>query len=239
MTNDNFDNPEYWGEKWSRHIENYLAAPPRCGIWMHKTFRGKKFSVLEAAGGSCRDSRYLFELGYQAVGSDFDQRTLEYIRKKFRDSSFKVFYEDAFHFSYKDNEFDVVFNNGFWVLFDDDNSLIDLLKEQARVSKKYAFVLVHNIKNEKLVETFNKKSNQDDLYSIRFFDKTKLKDVLKRSKIKYKGYRFEKFGGPVDRLYALERRLFFISPIVRWLVPRLYRIQPWTKVERIVLVVEL
>ena len=155
MINKFFENSEYWSSAWVRHIEAYLAAAPRCGIWLNYYFPDKPLSFLECAGGSCRDSRYLFEIRRQSMGSDFDEKTLEYVKMKFTGSKFPLRKEDAFSLTFNDNEIDVVFHNGFWICFDDDIKINRLLIEQARVSKKYAVGLVHNIYNQKLVTRFN------------------------------------------------------------------------------------
>lgn len=239
MTNRSFESSEYWSDAWVRHLEAYLAAPPRSGIWLDYYFSDSELTFLECAGGSCRDSRYLFEKGRNSIGSDFDEKTLDYVRKKFKNSKFPIKKEDAFVLSYDIDTFDIIFHNGFWICFDDNEKIITLLKEQVRVSKKYAVALVHNINNQELVARFKELSGKDDLYEVRFFDIDTLEIILKSSELKFKNIKFEKFGGPVDRLFGLEKRIPFLKPLIRWVVPRLYRFQPWNKVERIALVMEL
>jgi len=73
----------FWEEAWVRHLEQYLVTPPRAGLWLHSRFRLDGWRVLEIAGGSCRDSRYLAEQGVEAIGSDFDQKTLDYLAQRF------------------------------------------------------------------------------------------------------------------------------------------------------------
>lgn len=227
-----------WSDSWVQHIEKYLAAPPRCGIWLYSYFSRKTLSFLECAGGSCRDSRFLFEKKLQSVGSDFDEKTLNYLFRRFSDIKFPLSKEDAFALSFDDDTFDVVFHNGFWIYFD-DVKILSLLKEQARVSKRYAVVLVHNARNQALVDRFKEMSVKDVLYKARFFDIDALEEILKLSGLKHRGVKYEKFGGPFDILFAFERKIPFLSPLVRWLVPRLYRYQPWDKVERIAMIIEL
>jgi len=238
-SNADFSDPDFWSEAWIKHIETYLKAPARCGVWLNTILGDKSLTVHECAGGSCRDSRYLFNLGYKASGSDFDEKTLAYVRNRFASSAFAIQREDAFRLSYGNSNFDVVFHNGFWVCFDDDRALLELLREQVRVTRRLAIGLVHNAANASNVKIFREKSEHDGLYKIRFFDREKLKQILEESKINYRSYRFEKFGGPVDRLYALERKFPVLSAPIRWLVPRLYRFQPWSRVERIALIVDL
>jgi len=239
MRNKHFEKTDYWSEKWVQYIEKYLAAPPRCGIWLNYYFPDKTISFLECAGGSCRDSRYLFESGRQSTGSDFDEKTIHYISRKFPQSKFPIQREDAFSISLNKKSIDVVFHNGFWICFDDDEKIASLLKEQARVSKRFVVALVHNIHNQELVARFTELGSKDDLYNIRFFDTKTLESIVNNSGIKIRSIIFEKFGGPIDRLFSFEKRIPFLSPLVRWVVPRLYRYQPWKKVERIAMVIEL
>lgn len=237
MPNKSIETSEYWSDAWVRHIEEYLAAPPRCGIWLNYYFSEESLSFLECAGGSCRDSRYLFVNGRQSKGTDFDEKTLDYVAQKFLKLNFPLQKEDAFSLSLKADAIDVVFHNGFWIYFD-DFKIVKLLKEQARVSNKFAVALVHNTKNQELTARFKELSINDDLYNIRFFDINTLESILKASGINFRRVKYEKFGGPVDRLFAFEKRIPFLSPLVHWIVPRLYRYQPWNKVERIAMVIE-
>jgi hypothetical protein len=239
LINKEFEKSNYWSESWVRHIENYLSAPPRCGIWLETKIKDKKTSIHECAGGSCRDSRYLFNKSYNASGSDFDEKTIKYVVDKYSLSSFPVLKEDAFKLSFKDNTFEYVYHNGFWVCYEEDDKLIKLLLEQARVAKRYVIALVHNAENIRLVKTFKKKSEFDSLYKIRFFSRLEIEKILIKSGVNYKSFSFEKFGGPFDKLYLVENKYPYLSALVRWLVPRLYRFQPWIYTERIALFIKL
>lgn len=239
MSDENFDSPDYWTKSWASHIENYLSAPARCGIWLNSKFQLKDLSILECAGGSCRDARYLHGLGFRAVGSDFDEKTLRYLKKRFPEEHFEMRKENAFSMSYRSNSIDIVYHNGFWIYFESDEQIKDLIKEQARVANRYLIALVHNRGNEDLVDVFSQKANFDSLYKIRFFRKQELLELVAGAGIKYKKVSFYKFGGPVDKLYAVSKRISILSPVVHWLVPKIYKLQPWVLTERIALVVEL
>ena len=239
MVNKSFKDGKYWSDTWVGYIEKYLNAPPRCGLWLIHYFSDIKFTFLEIAGGSCRDSRFLFQKGRQSIGSDFDEKTLDYLKNKYSNSNFCLRKENAFKLVFDDNSIDIVFHNGFWVCFDDDYQIISLLKEQSRVANKYVVVLVHNLKNHKLVKRFKELSVKDNLYNFRFFDVGMLDSILKSSGLKYKEVRYEKFGGSVDFLFKFEKKIPILSSLIRWVVPRLYRYQPWNKVERIAMIIEL
>ena len=233
---------KFWQNTWQKHLDEYLKSPPRVGIFIKNYFKDVK-SVLEIAGGSCRDSRYLAYNGYEATGSDFDEKTIKYLQKeRFPNDKLKYSIEDAFRLSFKDNSFDLVFHNGFFICFNNNEDIFKMLKEQERVSRKYIVIFVHNVKNQKLKKIFKEKSKYDDLYNIRFFDKNEILQIVKDSKIKYKNIKILKFGGLVDIFY--KKRIKKIVPNVMYpfsefLVPKLCQLQKWEHTERICCVVEL
>lgn len=237
------DNTEqFWEDSWIKHIETYLEATPRAGIFIENYFKDIN-KLLEIAGGSCRDSRYLANKGCEATGSDFDEKTLTYLEKeRFPNDKLRYSKEDAFKLSFLENSFDLVFHNGFFVLFDDNNSLKTMLLEQARVSKRYIVFFVHNAQNNTLKHLFKEKSLEDDLYKIRFFDKNVVLTIVEESGIKYKNIKLLKFGGFVDVFY--KKRLKRVVPNIlypfrNFIIPKLYQFQKWENTERICCVVEL
>lgn len=226
----------FWEEAWVRHIEAYLAAPPRTGLWLEARFRLRGWKVLEIAGGSCRDSRYLAERGIDAIGSDFDQRTLDYLLRRFPADRLRLVREDAAALSLPDRAVDLSMHNGFWVLFGDDERVVALLREQARVTRRVVVALVHNAANRRQAAAFARKAEEDPLYDIRFFNRTELAPLVFAAGLVPRSLRLEKFGGPIDRLLFLPEPL---ARVARMLVPRLYRFLPWVWVERIALVIYL
>ncbi len=236
-----FSSESYWAGAWLRHLETYLAAAPRCGYWLAAMFPDKKLTFIEIACGSARDSRYLAEKGYSAVAIDFDSQTIEYLKRRFPNSPLQLFREDAFKLSFPDKSFDVSFSNGFWVLFWNDHEICRLLREQARVTRRYCVTLVHNARNARLIKDFTRKADTDSLYGIRFFQVGELRRIVDSSGVKYKTLRFSKFGGPVDLLYS-SRIAGVPNPLKRiapGIVPRLYRLQSWRNTERIACLIEL
>lgn len=233
---------EFWSESWIQHIESYLEATPRAGIFIDNYFKDTH-SILEIAGGSCRDSRYLSHNGYVATGSDFDDKTLKYLQEvKFPNDKLNYSREDAFDLSFNNDKFDLIFHNGFFVLFDENSSLHTMLKEQERIAKKYIVIFVHNRKNKKLVKQFKELSNEDDLYKIRFFDKDEIVNIVKKSGINYKSIRVKKFGGILDVLYGKRLKKIIpniLYPVRKKIISKLYQLQKWENVERICCVVEL
>ncbi len=239
MAEIDFASEKFWSQKWVSHIERYLVGVPRCGVWLKARFGSKCHSVLECAGGSCRDSRYLFDAGFGAVGSDFDQATVDYLKKRFGESKFEIKREDAAALTCASKSFDLVFHNGFWVCFDDDSFIDKLLVEQSRVAKKYLVAIVHNGENHALVDRFSSLAKSDSIYDIRFFRREQLLDIFLRSGVRYKKVNIEKFGGFADILYDVADRYKYFTGLMRWVVPRIYKFQPWGSVERLALIVEL
>jgi ubiquinone/menaquinone biosynthesis C-methylase UbiE len=229
----------FWSETWVRHIEAYLSAPPCCGYWIASHF-SRALSVLEIAGGSCRDSHYLALQGFNVTASDFDQKTLDYLKKRYQNSPLHLLKEDAFRLSFDDKSVDLSFSNGFWIYFNDDK-IISLIREQERVTKKFIISLVHNIDNEPLVKRFKQESRVDKLYDIRFFNREDLRKIVDASGLKYKSITMNKFGGAMDKLLAKSIKGFNnpLQGLTKHVVPRMYKYQPWSVTERIACVIEL
>ncbi len=140
-----------------------------------------------------------------------------------------------------DHSVDLSFSNGFWVLFNDDARILDLAREQARVTRRWMVVLVHNGLNSRLRTKFANSAKTDDLYNIRFFSPDEVERIVRASGIAFRSISLEKFGGACDLLYR--SRLKGIPNIASGLapniVPRLYNRQQWSGTERVACVVEL
>lgn len=240
MVDKNIQSEEFWADAWMRHIDDYLSAPPRSGYWLNARF-GQQPSALEIAGGSCRDSRYLSSVWRHCVGVDFDERTVAYLRKKFPDTMHKVLNRNAFSLGFEKAAFDVSFSNGFWILFSEDQQIIELAREQARVTRKWMVVIVHNDLNSNLKANFARKAEQDPLYDIRYFSPHEVERLVRAAGIPFRSISLEKFGGPVDALYRPKLK-GLPNPIQKnahSIVPHLYRFQSWEQTERVACVVDL
>jgi len=149
---------------------------------------------------------------------------------------------NAYHLPYKDRFFDLVFHNGFFVCFNNDKMICQLLVEQERISKKYILILVHNALNKKLKQIFIEKAKFDPLYDVRFFTPDELNTIIKKSKIKAKKVIIKKFGGPMDLLnkkYIYSKIPNFLFPIIELIIPSLYQFQKWKHTERIACLIEI
>ncbi len=230
----------FWAEAWHHHLERYLAAPPRVGYWLLAKF-SSRLSTLEIAGGSCRDSLYLARRGVRATATDFDTHTLNYLACRFSLAGLELRREDAFAMSLRDKSVDLSFSNGFWIYVPEDENLHRLIREQARVTRKYLVSLVHNGENPKLVAAFARKAIDDKLYDIRFFDRRSLRRLVETADIRYRSLSMQPFGGFWDCLYQPRLKSFPnpLRPLAPNCVPWLYGRQAWHDAERIACIVEL
>ena len=233
---------DFWQNSWKTHLDIYLKANPRTGIFIKSVLGNSINSALEIACGSGRDSRYLAMHGYEIVASDFERNTINYLKKNLPHNNLSYRVADAYDLPFEDDSFDLVFHNGFFICFKDNENIYKLLKEQERVSRRYILFLVHNRLNFNLVEQFRSLSKKDGLYDIRFFEPNELENIIKNSNINYKNISIFKFGGYYDCLYA--RRLFkyipnIVYPIRNNIIPNLYKKQNWDQTERIACLVEI
>ena len=235
------ENEAYWSDAWRRHIDDYLAAPPRLSYWLAQRFPDRGLSLLQLAAGSCRDSIRLAEMGYDSIGTDFDHSTLDYIRERFPQYRDKVRHADAFDLDMPDRSVDVTVSNGFWVLFDDDEKVVQLLREQVRVSRRFAVFVTQNGENPRLRRAFAELKKSDNLYDIRFFTRVDIRRLVAASGVRYKSIKMHPFGGAPDLLF--DRRIKGIPNPLRGLAPRLaarlYALLPWRKAERIITILEV
>lgn len=234
-------NKEDWSNSWKKHLEGYLKGRPRTGIFTRAYAKGIR-SSLELGCGSGRDSIYLAQNGIDAVATDYEPSVIGRLQEQLKDYPVKFRVADAFNLPFNDNSFDLVFHNGLFVLFDDDRDIINMLREQQRVSKKYIVVLVHNKNNGQLVAKFNAMAPSDPVYNIRFFTKDDLVRMIQSSQLNVRNIRYLKFGGKAD---ALNHRWFkkvipnLLFPFRIFWIPRLYQWQRWEKTERIACLIEL
>ena len=229
-----------WQDSWLKNLEIYLSKPPRTANFVKHILRGKVSSVLELGAGSCRDSRALSHEGYDVIASDFEPRTVEMLKNRFSKEKLKIETIDTFNIIKETNSFDLVFHNGLFILFDDEQ-IKKAIKEQARVAEKYVLILVHNKENEALKKFYKENKHKDRIYEIRFFAKQELESLILASGIVFKKIRFLNFGGFADTFYD-QKVKGIKNPFKRFaatLAPMFYRFQKESNTERIACLIEL
>jgi len=230
----------HWPKLWERHLDRYLRGAPRVGAFV-LSYAPRAEELLEVACGSSRASVFLAEHGRRVVATDREEALIEELRRRFPVDNLTYRSADAFHLPFADNAFDLVFHSGFFVLFDDEQ-IPALLREQARVSRKYVLALVHNALNARRVDQFRELAKTDELYDIRFFAPDELERVVRNSGIRCRTVRILKYGGPQDRFHRTGLRWGVpnaLYPFRHRLVPRLYQWQRWEVTERVAALVEL
>jgi SAM-dependent methyltransferase len=167
-----------WDEKWVEIFEHY-QQDLRHAYYLNAVLDTADKRVLEIGAGSFRDMALLNKLGVECWGTDYSETSVNLAKKHFSSLSDKIFQSDAFHMrKIKDKAFDVTFHNGFWVLFNDDNEILKLAKEQARISKNKIVATVHNGHNVDFVNYFQRLSQNDPLYRIRFFTIEEIRSLM-------------------------------------------------------------
>ena len=230
-----------WYKSWQIHLEQYLKAPPRTGMFIHSFFPPIRNS-LEIACGSSRDSIYLAKKGVDATASDYESRVINDLQKRFSFPHLEYQQADAFHLTFDDATFDMVFHNGFFICFHNDKEIHAMLREQARVSRKHIVFFIHNKLNASLVNRFAELAPTDPIYDIRFFDPDEIKDIVRSSPIKDYSVEILKFGGQFDLFFSKKIKRIIpnvLYPFREKVIPRLYQRQPWEKTERIACHIEL
>jgi len=228
-------NQDDWYKSWQIHLEQYLKAPPRTGIFIHSFFPSIRNS-LEIACGSSRDSIYLAKKGINATASDYESKVITNLQKRFSFPHLEYQQADAFHLTFDDATFDMVFHNGFFIYFHNDKEIHAMLREQARVSRKHIVFFIHNKLNTSLVNRFAELAPTDPIYNIRFFDPDEIENIVKSSSINDYSVKILKFGGQFDLFFAKRiKRLIpnILYPFREKVIPKLYQHQPWGKTERI------
>jgi len=166
-----------WDRKWAdifAHYQNDI----RHGHYIQALLNRGEKRVLEIAAGSFRDIAALNRWGRTGTGMDFSEEAVHRARKQFPEYASRFHQMSAFDMPFPDKSFDVTYHNGFWILFS-DNELIKLAKEQARVTKRRMIVTVHNMHNSQFVRYFDRMSETDPLYDIRFFSMEEIVGLMR------------------------------------------------------------
>jgi hypothetical protein len=185
---------DFWKESWAHHLPSYLEMPARQGMYLELLFPDRSFTFIEFGAGSMRDARYLAERGRRVIASDYTPELAADPRLNSGNPLLEVRVLDAFATGLPEKACDVSYHNGLWVLFQDDEDLQRLAREQARITRRYMVVTVHSAHNQPLKSSFADRVAADPLYDIRFFSRDELFGLLRP----YGPTRIYPYGGPWD-----------------------------------------
>lgn len=191
-----------WAEFYSDDYSlGYLIKNAACHEPMILSiYQAKPVRILEIGSGTGSLSAFLSYLGFKVVSVDNDKGVLKKataLTKKLN-GRVKYLYADAFKLPFKDKSFDLVFHQGFFEHFSDEE-LDRLLAEQLRVGK----VVVFSVPND----NYHKKDFGDErLLPKKYWDK-----LLGRYKIiESQNYNPERRGFFKNRLvYQVSDTMYF------------------------------
>ncbi len=93
----------FWEENWLNYF-NLYQNDIRHGLYLDIILINKSFKILEIAAGSFRDVIYLNNVGYDCIGCDYSEHSIDLAKNTFQNYNNKIYYENAFNFSYKCSE---------------------------------------------------------------------------------------------------------------------------------------
>lgn len=167
-----------WDDKWTGIFEHY-QQDLRHAYYINAVLNPEEHRLLEMGAGSFRDMAELRRRGFDCEGMDFSQESVNLARQHFPDYSDAIHQMSAFDMPFKDDDFDLSYHNGLWVLFEDPQIKL-LAEEQARISKYRMIATVHNAHNAGFVEYFDRMKVNDPLYDIRFFEIDEICDLMRQ-----------------------------------------------------------
>lgn len=173
-----------WDEKWNTIFDHY-QLDTRHAEYINALIEENENHILEIGAGSFRDMARLNKLDVDCHGVDFSIDSVNLAKKLFPKIEDKIHCMDAFNLQFKEEEFDLTYHNGFWVLFSDEQ-ILKLANEQAKITKRRLIATVHNAHNINFFNYFEKMKAIDPLYNIRFFMVDEIVELMKKISNKIK-----------------------------------------------------
>jgi len=166
-----------WDREWQINFDHY-QQDLRHAYYIRAILNENEKKIIELAAGSFRDTGKLNRMGFECYACDYSPQAVHSAKKQFPTIESKISEQDAFKTNFIDKEFDFSFHNGFWGYFLDEE-IIQLAKEQARITKYRMAATVHNASNKQFVEYFERLKINDPLYKIRFFEVEEVTELMK------------------------------------------------------------
>jgi len=140
-----------WNDEW-RAVDSIEESASPVGKWLRKQRLEKvtsilskldrNLSIIDMGCGAGTTLKIIRELGFKnSVGIDFSPMAIERCEQHGFVRGVDVFEMDASKTSFKDNEFDIMFEEGLWEHFEDPMPFIN---EAARIAKKYMLLIQPN-----------------------------------------------------------------------------------------------
>ena len=168
MSINELNNQVYWDNQWHEIFQHY-QNDRRFAYYLRSIIEKADQNILEIGAGSFRDMQQLNQWGYNCTGTDFSNTAVNLAKQMYPELKRKIIESNAFELPFENNAFTLSYHNGFWVCFE-DNDILKLVKEQARVTKNRIIATVHNGHNNSFKAYFDKLKKENQLYSCRFFE---------------------------------------------------------------------
>lgn len=166
----------YWNHAWDKYFEHY-QQDTRHAYYINAFLNDDEKKILEIAAGSFRDFNILNSIGKDCFAFDNCENAVNKAKKLFLQYADKISLQNAFSTIYQDKEFDFSYHNGFWGCFDNEQ-ILQLAKEQIRITKKRFAFTVHNGHNQEFIRYFDTLKKNDKLYALRFFTLTDIYNII-------------------------------------------------------------
>jgi hypothetical protein len=144
-----------WDGIWRQCFGEY-QSDIRHAYYVAAVRRRSETRILEIAAGSFRDMAALNRWGWSCEGIDFSAECVDKARKAFPLLVDKIRSMDAKRLDYGKGAWDLTYHNGLWGYFD-DTAILELAKEQARVTQGRMIATVHNAHNRAFKSMFEER----------------------------------------------------------------------------------
>ncbi len=182
----------YWNTAWDKYFDHY-QQDLRHAYYINAFLNNNEHKILEIAAGSFRDFHLLNRLGRNCFAFDYCENAVKKAKKLFPQYQEKISLQNAFSTSYQDKEFDFSYHNGFWGCFE-NTQIIQLAKEQLRITKKRFAFTVHNGHNSEFMQYFNTLKQNDVLYAVHFLTLNDIYQIISELGIKIKNVKIYPVG---------------------------------------------
>jgi SAM-dependent methyltransferase len=221
--------PEDWSFQWDKWFHCYSQGNPRLGKWLASKYAVTNATILEIGAGSGRESRYLSHSAKSVTCADFAPSAVRLLANSNLPSNMNVVEADAGNLPFSNKSFELTFHKGFWILFDNNEKLEQLLLEQLRVTRNVTLAIVQNGLNLKQVREAKAMAQNDPLFHFRFFIPHKIKNLAFKVVSEYginAKIQILKYGSP-----SLSRALLPLGALGDKLAVKFYAFLPWSMVE--------